>query len=609
VQRRVTCQTIKTTIKPPSATPTDRHPRPIGGVAHNTNQRQSPASFMLATLRIRNLALVPDLTLDLHPGLNVVTGETGAGKSVILGAIQLAIGQRADRTAIRAGADLCAVEAVFNASRCQAAVDAILASAGIEPCEAGALVIRRSISLSGVNRQFINGSPTTLATLACIGQCLVDLHGPHDHQSLLQPARQLDILDAFGNLTPLRESFADAVRQRDQLRRRLDDLLGDSASAERQRDLLQYQLREIEAARLHPGEEESLSAEFSKANNSARLIELTQSILYALAEDDDSVTQRLEVIGRSLHEITRLDPAAAHAEETHSQACTLLRDLQQAVDRYAHTVEVDPEHLATLTERLHLIQSLRRKYGNTAEAILAFAAKAKNELLQLESTEETASTLQSSLATIESQIAETGAHLRAQRHAVAPRLAKATIKELATLGFRQSGFQASLEPSPGHDAPSNATATGMDQCDFLFAPNPGEPPRPLRAIASSGELARVMLALKTVLAHEDSVPVLVFDEVDSNVGGETAHAVGRNLRRIAKDHQVICISHLAPVAAMAQAHYLVTKDIRDGRTESRIQMLGEVARAQEIGRMLGGGTAATLHAQELLRAASQHAAP
>lgn len=609
MRRRVTCQTIKITTKVPPAPPMGGHPKPIRGVADNTNQRQPPPRSMLATLRIRNLALVPDLTLELHPGLNVVTGETGAGKSVILGAIQLAIGQRADRTAIRSGADLCAVEAVFNASRCQAAVDAILASAGIEPCEAGALVIRRSISLSGVNRQFINGSPTTLATLACIGQCLVDLHGPHDHQSLLQPARQLDILDAFGGLLPLRESFADAVRQRDNLRRRLHELLGDTAAAERQRDLLQYQVREIEAAGLHEGEEESLSAEFSKANNSARLIELTQSILHALAEDDDPVTQRLEAIGRSLQEIARLDPSAAHAVETHAQACTLLRDLEHAVGRYAHTVEVDPEHLAALTERLHLVQSLRRKYGNTAEAILAFAAKAKEELLQLDSREESASTLQSDLATVESKIAEIGAQLRAQRHAVAPRLATATIKELAALGFRQSGFQASLEPAPGHDSPSNAAITGLDHCDFLFAPNPGEPPRPLRAIASSGELARVMLALKTVLAQEDSVPVLVFDEVDSNVGGETAHSVGRNLRRIAKNHQVLCISHLAPVAAMAQAHYLVAKDVRDGRTESRIHILDEVARARELGRMLGGGSAATLHAQELLRAASQHTAP
>ena len=559
---------------------------------------------MLATLRIRNLALVPDLTLDLHPGLNVLTGETGAGKSVILGAIQLVIGQRADRTAIRHGSDLCSIEAVFNASRCQAAVDEILAAAGLDPCESGALVIRRSIAANGINRQFVNGSPTTLATLAALGQCLVDLHGPHDHQSLLQPARQLDILDAFGGLLQLRHTVSTLVHRRDCLRKDLEALLGDDASIHRQRDLLAHQAQEIEAARLHPGEDSSPADEPSKASNATRILELSRSALAGLAEEDDSVSSRLSIIGRSIHEMARLDPSASRVAEAHQTASTAIRDLLHAIDSHAGTVDVDPERLAILTERLNLVQSLRRKYGNTIEDILDFARQAREGLSKIDSRQEQAAQLQADMAETESRIQDACTQLRQRRTKLGPRLAQAAIRELPSLGFQQAELQVSLQPSVGHDTPATASPAGMDHCEFLFAPNPGEPSRPLRAIASSGELARAMLALKTVLAREDSVPVLLFDEVDANVGGETAHAVGQSLKRIARDHQVLCISHLAPVAACADTHYVVTKESRDGRTESRIQAVDDEGRISELGRMLGGGSAANYHARHLLLSAT-----
>ncbi len=555
---------------------------------------------MLSTLRIRNLALVPDLVLDLHPGLNVITGETGAGKSVILGAIQLAIGQRADRSAIRAGADLLSVEAVFMSHGLQDSMDGFLADAGIDPCEGGMLVVRRSVSSSGVNRQFINGSPTTLATLSTIGEWLVDLHGPHDHQSLLQPAKQLAILDAFGGLRPVREAFAHAVRRRDTLRHELAALVADPSEAERQRDLLRHQVREIEAARLQPGEEESLVLEHSRSANAARLLELSRAVESALSGDDDSLSQRMAVLARTLHDMARLDPSIAGATALHQQASGLLLDLQDLVERHARSINLDPERLAALSERLNLVQSLRRKYGNTVEDILAFAEIARAQLAALEHRDETASALHADIEAAMRDIADLGARLRAERQSVAPRLASAANHELAALGFRQSDLLVSLLPAAGHDHPSTAGPTGLDDCDFLFSPNPGEPRKPLRAIASSGELARVMLALKTVLAAQDTVPVLVFDEVDANVGGETAHAVGQKLRQIAANHQVLCISHLAPVAAHAHAHYSVTKVVHEGRTESRIQLLDDDGRAVELGRMLGGGQAATRHAKDLL---------
>jgi DNA repair protein RecN (Recombination protein N) len=559
---------------------------------------------MLTTLRIRNLALVADLTLELQAGFNAITGETGAGKSVILGAIQLVLGQRADRGAIRSGADFCSVEAVFNVGALRPAIDALLVEQGLDPCDADALVLKRSFTASGTNRQFINGSPTNLATLASLGTLLVDLHGPHEHQSLLQTSRQLAILDAFGGLASRRTAFAALHQQHAALVAEKAALVVDEQTYARQLDLLRFQTHEIRAARLQPGEDESLAAEYQRVSNAARILELAQGAANALGDDDDALLTRMGSLGRLLHDLARLDSEAASLSEQHEQAISLLRDLQSDLSRYAGNVELDPERLVQLQERLDLIQTLRRKYGSSVEEIIAFGERAHAELDSLEGRDAELSRIQAELAAVEGRMVTTAAALTADRRRVAPKLAKAVEKELATLGFKQAGFEAAIRPATGHDTPASAGPAGFDQCEFLFAPNPGEPARPLRAIASSGELARVMLALKTVLAAEDEVPVLVFDEVDANVGGETAHAVGDKMRRIAGNHQVLCITHLAPVAAYSAAHYVVTKDVQAGRTESRIFLLDAPGQVAELGRMLGGGPAAERHAAELLSKAS-----
>lgn len=558
---------------------------------------------MLTTLRIRNLALVADLTLELQPGFNAITGETGAGKSVILGAIQLVLGQRADRGAIRAGADFCSVEAVFNIGLLQATLDSLLLDQGLDPCDAGVLVLKRSFTTNGTNRQFINGSPTTLATLAALGSLLVDLHGPHEHQSLLQPARQLAILDAFGNLQKPRAAFASLHARRLALESEKAALVIDEQSYARQLDLLRYQTHEIRAAHLQPGEDETLTTDYQRASNAARILELAQAATAALADEEDALLPRFSSLGRLLADLARLDPDARPFLEQHEQAASLLRDLQQDLSRHAGNIELDPEHLARLQERLDLIQSLRRKYGASVDDILAFGQRAQAELDALEGREGALADLQARLEALAEALSGAAATLTAGRGKVAPKLARAVEAELASLGFRQAGFEAAIRPAAGHDSPATCTATGFDQCEFLFAPNPGEPARPLRSIASSGELARVMLALKTVLAAEDEVPVLVFDEVDANIGGETAHAVGAKMRRIAGNHQVLCITHLAPVAAHAPTHFVVSKEVQAGRTESRIERLEPSARVTELGRMLGGGAAAEHHAADLLRQA------
>ncbi len=553
---------------------------------------------MLSTLRIKNLALVADLTLELRPGFSAITGETGAGKSVILGALNLVLGKRADRGSIRTGADSCTVEAVFDLGPLRLPLGKFLEENGLEPCDDGQLVLKRAFTASGTNRQFINGSPTTLAILESLGGWLLDMHGPHDHQSLLQTTKQLAILDAYGGLEPKRESYAALVREYAGLAGKKASLIIDDKTYAQQLDLLRHQTREIGDARLQPGEDVEVESEHRRVSNAARLIELAQAALAALGENEDAVLNSLGAAGRPLQDLVRIDEAARPMLEHHSQAAGVLRDLQGELSRYADRVDLDPERLAALEQRLDLIQSLKRKYGPSLEEVIAFGEDARNQLASLESRDDELEKLNAEMARLKKEVAKAGDILTAERRKLLPRLGKAVGTELGALGFRQSRFEVSLISERPEDGFS---PTGFDRVEFQFAPNPGEPLKPLRAIASSGELARVMLALKTVLADQDSVPVLVFDEVDANVGGETAHAVGEKMARIAKKHQVLCITHLAPVAAYAANHYVVAKEVKGGRTESRIELLEKAERVEELARMLGGGTAATRHAEDLLK--------
>jgi DNA repair protein RecN (Recombination protein N) len=553
---------------------------------------------MLTTLRIKNLALVSDLTLELQPGCNVITGETGAGKSIIIGALNLVLGERADRTLIRSGEESCSVEAVFDVKKLRAPLKGFLEENGLEPCEENQLVLKRTFTSAGTNRQFINGSPTTLATLATVGEWLVDMHGPHDHQSLLHAGKQLLILDAFGQLEGQREDFGELVRRRAALENEKSALIVDEKTYAQQLDLLRFQVQEISAVRLQPGEDESVEAEFNRASNAAKLLQLSQAALDALSESDHSLLTQSGAVGRVLAELQRVDAGAANLVELHSQATENLRELQAAVSHYADKVDVDPARLAELEDRLNLLHTLKRKYGASIAEVIAFGDDAKTKLQSLESRDAELARLNAALEKLDAEIQSAGKKLSAARKKVIPPLAKAVGRQLEDLGFKQSKFDVAMR---GCDA-SSQLRTGFDEIEFQFAPNLGEPAKPLRAIASSGEMARVMLALKTVLAAEDEIPVLVFDEVDANVGGETANAVGEKMKQIAAKRQVFCITHLPQVAAPADAHYVVTKQVKNGRTISEITLLDKKSRVTEMARMLGGQTdAARKHAEALLK--------
>jgi len=554
---------------------------------------------MLSLLRIKNLALVADLTLPLQPGYNVITGETGAGKSIIIGALNLALGERADRALIRSGAESCSVEAVFEAGAKKAWVGNFLEANGLEAGADGQIIVKRTFTAAGANRQFINGSPTTLQILAALGREMVDMHGPHEHQSLLSPARQLDILDSFAGAAPARGQFAALARRIADLEAEKARLIVDERTYAQQLDLLRFQSHEIAAARLQPDEEERLTVDFKRASNGARLLELSQEALNILGENDNSILVQAGQLGRALQNLLRIDPGAADLAASHEQAASSLGELQTALRRYADAIEVDPARLREMEERLNLLQSLKRKYGATLADVIAFGADAAQQLAALEQRDAELARINATVKQTLSQLAAAGAGLSALRRAAIPRLAKAAAIQLRDLGFRQSHFEIAIQT---HDAAASAPrASGLDEIEFLFAPNAGEPPRPLRAIASSGEMSRVMLALKTVLAAEDEIPVLVFDEIDANVGGETAPAIGEKMAQIARQRQVICITHLPPVAAAASSHYVVNKRVEAGRTISEITLLDAGDRVNEIARMLGGQSdAARRHAREML---------
>ncbi|MEI9863365.1 MAG: DNA repair protein RecN [Limisphaerales bacterium] len=580
---------------------------------------------------IKNLALVSDLTLELKPGYNVITGETGAGKSIILGALNLVLGERADRTLIRSGEESCSVEAVFDVKKLRSSVRPVAESGratgstlqhfleenGLEPCEDHQLVLKRTFTSAGTNRQFVNGSATTLATLASIGEGLVDMHGPHDHQSLLHTAKQLAILDAFGGLEKERNAFGELVRRRAALENEKLALIVDEKTYAQQLDLLRFQVQEISTARLQPEEEKSVEEEFNRSSNAARLLQLSQAALDALSESENSLLTQSGAIGRVLAELQRVDAGAANLGELHAQAGETLRDLQTELSRYADKVDVDPARLAELEERLNLIHTLKRKYGSTLADVIAFGDDAKTKLQALESRDVELERLNSALKKLDSEILSAGKKLSSARKKVIPQLAKAVSKQLDDLGFKQGKFDVAIKSDLAGDEVTSLKSkesqrlltsspalkqTGLDEVEFQFAPNLGEPAKSLRSIASSGEMARVMLALKTVLAAEDEIPVLVFDEVDANVGGETANAVGEKMKQITTNRQVLCITHLPQVAAPADAHYVVTKQVKNDRTISEITLLDKKSRVTELARMLGGQSeAARKHAEAMLK--------
>ena len=554
---------------------------------------------MLTLLRVKNLALVEEASVPFEPGLNVVTGETGAGKSILIGALYLLLGERADTSAVRAGESQCVVEATFRLENPKAA-NAVLAEAGLDPCVDGQLILRRTVKAAGGGQAFANDAPVTLPLLKRLGAGLVDLHGPHDHQSLLQPASQLDILDAYARAEKDRAPYAAAFGKWQALLARRAELSCDVGDLAAQIDLLAYRVKEIEEAEPVEGEEENVRDEQQTAGHAQRILELGQQFVQAATEDENAALATLAPARKALEELARLMPAAKDWPEELRVHTDAIAALSGAIQRELADIDADPARLEWLDQRLATYDKLKRKYGGTVAEILAALETSRARLKDLQSRDQQKAAVQKEIAAAEKELQARGLILRQRRTAAAEKLAPAITAELRALGFEHGAFGIQLLPT---EAP---TAAGLDRAEYGFAPNVGEPMRPLRAIASSGEISRVMLGIKVVLAEADQIPLLVFDEIDANVGGETAHAVGRKLAEAARRRQVIAITHLPPVAACGAHHFAVRKSVRDGRTHTTVAPLDEAARAEELARMLGGRESTSValrHAAELLEAA------
>src|SRR5215471_1151078 len=537
--------------------------------------------LLLNLLRIKNLALVEELQWQIAPGFTAVTGETGAGKSIIIGALQLLLGERADKSLIRTGADLCTVEAVLSGNDLKK-LNLQLAEAGVEPCE-NDLILKRTLSSTGTNRQFINGSPTTLSVLKNLGDDLVDLHGPHDHQSLLSPATQLRLLDSFARVDQQLEEYRHHYLQLQALLAEHAALNMAEGAREQEVDLLRHQVTEIKSANLVAGgEEEEIEKRYKLASSSKRLIELASAVANKLSEADDSVLSQLSETQRLLRELEKIDSSIAAFSSAHASAVVELSEITRTLSAYAEKLDLDPEQLAALEQRVSLFETLKRKYGGSIADVIAFGERAAERMRKIEGRDAELERLTKDIENMRMQMNCAGEVLSKARRKVAPKLSENIRRNLRNLGFRQSEFEAKLTTL------EEPRSTGFDSVELLFSPNPGEPLKPLRAIASSGEISRLMLAVKSALAAHDAIPLLVFDEIDTNVGGEIANAVGTKMQALGRDHQVICITHLPQVAATAGSHFVVTKDVTRRRTFSNLHQVTGKDRQEEIARMLGG---------------------
>ncbi len=551
---------------------------------------------MIQLLTIKNYALIEELNLEFDKELNILTGETGAGKSIILGALGLLLGERASANVIRQGAKRCEINGIFLTKDNQVVIN-FLKEQGLETNNE--LILRREIAAEG-SRCFVNSTPVPLSTLQVLGDLLVDIHGQHEHQALLRSVIQRNLLDNYGNLENLRKKISDLYKKYTTLREEQEKLFLSEQERNQKIDLYSFQVQEIENAHLHPEEETELENEYLRLANAEKLSTWTNQILALLTQDEGAALNRLQKIEKILSNLVNFDSSLEPNLKNLTQEVYTLDDFARQIQGYQRKIEYNPKKLEEIVERREIILKLKKKYGSTIKEILEYQKKIKEDLSKLTHSEEKKEEIEKDIQEVYTLLEAVAGELSEKRKKVAEKLSKETEKQLQELGMPKAKFIVSIKPKPEVDS------MGKDEIEFLISPNPGEGLRPLAKIASGGEMSRIMLALKTILAQADETPVLIFDEIDAGIGGPMGQTVGKKLGQLSKSHQILCVTHLPQISAFAKEHFRVDKETHQGRTYTEVKRLNSEGKLEEIARMLGGEkSTARKHAQELIKQAHQ----
>lgn len=584
---------------------------------------------MLSELRITNFAIIDHVALAFSPGFNVLTGETGAGKSIIIDAVDMLLGGKAGQEVIRAGEPHCEVEGLFTLTPvAAAAVNPVLEREGLEGDDPGLLLLSRELRRGGRSVARVNGRAVALAVLKEIGDLLVDIHGQTDHLSLMRQREHVTLLDRYAGLLAPRDKLAIEVRRLLAVRKELAGLRRDQRELARRLDLLSFQVEEIDSASLEPGEDTALDGERRRLANAEQLIRLTEAARALLSEGDDQQASALDLLSEAAGKLARLaaiDPDTQPILDAAEALTDQLNDLARSLDAYAGGVEFNPERLAEVDERLNLIFNLKRKYGDSIEEVLAFGQRAQAELDALGNAEVRTAELEAEEERLAQRIGRHGAALSRARREAATRMAAEVVRELGDLRMGRAHFDVEFQWQPQADgaavaegdAPAGIAAgrygfdtTGLDRVEFLVSANPGEPLKPLVKVASGGETSRLMLALKTVLGRADQTPTLIFDEIDVGIGGRVGAVVGRKLWELtvrngaeqgAVSHQVLCITHLPQLAGYGDVHLVVRKQVAGQRTRTEVVALDGPEQVAELAAMLGSNSdAGRVSVEEML---------
>ncbi|HUU50790.1 MAG TPA: DNA repair protein RecN [Nitrospinota bacterium] len=548
---------------------------------------------MLRELRIKNFAIIDLLNIEFDPGLIIFTGETGAGKSIIVEALGLTLGSKISPDDIRSGEDKGYVEALFDITK-EAPLKKRLEEIGIQT-EDGELILKKTFSSSGKSKSYINNNLVTLTVLSEVGKRLVDFHGQHHHQTLLHQENHIDIIDSYGKLLSRRDKLTQDYIQYCKLKRELDHLAKDNRERIQREDLIRFQMKEIDEAGLKTGEDTRLKEEKNILANSEKLYESSQELYELLYSSEGSIIEQLGKITNILHKMVDIDKSLKDALKDGENNLVQLEELSRTLKDYEKSLEFNPERLTELDDRLALINSLRRKYGSTIEEILRYRESLDEELDRIVHHDQKIFEIKKRLKELEDELRKAALKLSRERRKIALKIEGEVKKELKELGMDRVAFRVRFSHSLDEDSfikwEGNSVSLkekGIDNIEFLFSPNLGEELRPLSKIASGGEISRMMLALKSILTRDDNIPIMVFDEVDSGIGGRIAEIVGLKLKKVSRGHQVFCITHLPQIASQGDYHFKVTKEIQNKRTIATIKELTSREKVEEIARMSGG---------------------